>query len=307
VGIPISDLFQHLINGLTLGGIYALIALGYTMVYGILKFINFAHGEVLMMGTYVGLFAFNGLRGEAGTGVWVLVSFFVGILAAMAASGTLGFVVEKIAYKPLRRSKRLTLLLSAIGMSIVLMNVAAFIYGTRSKRYPYPFDNSPISLGPTSITPHQILILLVVVVMMVALKLFIDRSRLGKAMRATSLDQDVARLMGINVDNIISLTFIIGSSLAAVAGVLMALDFKVYPTMGTMAGLKAFVAAVVGGIGNITGAMVGGIILGVAETFGVAFLGIPVGLRDTIAFSILIIILLVRPEGIMGKVEREKV
>ncbi|MFW5728899.1 MAG: branched-chain amino acid ABC transporter permease, partial [Spirochaetota bacterium] len=231
----------------------------------------------------------------------------VGILAAMAASGTLGFVVEKIAYKPLRRSKRLTLLLSAIGMSIVLMNVAAFIYGTRSKRYPYPFDNSPIALGPTSITPHQILILVVVVVMMVALKLFIDRSRLGKAMRATSLDQDVARLMGINVDTIISLTFIIGSSLAAVAGVLMALDFKVYPTMGTMAGLKAFVAAVVGGIGNITGAMVGGIILGIAETFGVAFLGIPVGLRDTIAFSILIIILLVRPEGIMGRVEREKV
>ncbi len=307
MGIPLTDLFQHFINGLTLGGIYALIALGYTMVYGILKFINFAHGEVLMMGTYVGLFTFNALRGGQTTGTWVLFLFFIGVVAAMVASGALGFVVEKIAYKPLRRAKRLTLLLSAIGMSIILMNLAAFIYGTRSKKYPYPFDNSPIELGPVSVAPHQVLVLVVVVVMMVALKLFIDRSRLGKAMRATSLDQDVARLMGINVDNIISLTFIIGSSLAATAGVLMALDFKVYPTMGTMAGLKAFVAAVVGGIGNITGAMVGGIILGVAETFGVAFLGIPVGLRDTIAFSILIVILLVRPEGIMGKMEREKV
>ena len=171
----------------------------------------------------------------------------------------------------------------------------------------YPFDTTAFTIGGVALTPHQIMILVVTVIMMVALKLFIDRTRMGKAMRATSLDQDVASLMGINVNRVISLTFAIGSALAATAGFLVALNFKVYPTMGTMAGLKAFVAAVVGGIGNITGAMVGGILLGLLETFGVAILGIPQGLKDTIAFGVLILILLLKPEGLLGKAEREKV
>lgn len=293
-------------NGLTLGSIYALIALGYTMVYGILKFINFAHGEILMVGTYAGLFTYNALRGPT-IGPATLIVFFFAIIVAMAASGTLGFLVERIAYKPLRRAPRLTALLSAIGVSIILMNLAAFVFGTKSKSFEFPFDNSAFIVSGVAITPSQILILSVALVMMVLLKLFIDRSRIGKAMRATSLDMDVAQLMGININSIISLTFIIGSALAAVAGVLIALEYKVYPTMGQLAGLKAFIAAVVGGIGDITGAMVGGILLGLLETFGVAVLGIPVGLKDTIAFSILIIILLVRPAGLLGREEREKV
>ncbi len=302
----ISELLQHFINGLTLGSIYALIALGYTMVYGILKFINFAHGEILMVGTYMGLLLYNALRPETVGGA-AIFAFFVSVLFAMLCSAILGMVIERIAYRPLRRAPRLAPLLSAIGVSIVLMNLVALVLGTKSRKLEYPFDNTALDVLGVAIAPHQILILVVCVVMMVVLKLFIDRTRLGKAMRATSLDQDVSRLMGINVDSIISLTFAIGSAFAATAGFLIALEFKVYPTMGTMAGLKAFIAAVVGGIGNITGAMIGGIILGILETFGVVVLGIPQGLKDTIAFSVLIIILLVRPSGIMGKAEREKV
>ena len=303
----IAEFFQHLMNGLTLGGIYALIALGYTMVYGILKFINFAHGDILMVGAYIGLFVFDLLRGDSPLGVWTIVAFFLAMLISMASCGILGMAIERIAYKPLRRATRLAPLLSAIGVSFILSNSAAWLLGTQSRKFNYPFDNSSINLGGVIITPHQILILVVSLAMMLALKLFVDKTRMGKAMRATSLDQDTAMLMGINVNKVISLTFAIGSALAAVGGILIALDFKVYPSMGTMTGLKAFVAAVVGGIGNISGAMFGGILLGLLETFGVAVLGIPSGLKDTIAFGVLIIILLVKPEGLFGKVEKEKV
>ncbi|MDD4573059.1 MAG: branched-chain amino acid ABC transporter permease [Sphaerochaeta sp.] len=302
-----AEFFQHLMNGLTLGGIYALIALGYTMVYGILKFINFAHGDILMVGAYVGLFAFDLLRGSSPLGTWTVVAFFLAMLISMAVCAILGMTIERIAYKPLRRATRLAPLLSAIGVSFILSNSAAWMLGTQSRKFNYPFDNSSINLAGVIITPHQILILVVSLVMMLALKLFVDKTRMGKAMRATSLDQDTAMLMGINVNKVISLTFAIGSALAAVGGILIALDFKVYPSMGTMTGLKAFVAAVVGGIGNISGAMFGGILLGLLETFGVAVLGIPSGLKDTIAFGVLIIILLVKPEGLFGKVEKEKV
>jgi branched-chain amino acid transport system permease protein len=302
-----AEFIQHFLNGLTLGGIYALIALGYTMVYGILKFINFAHGEILMVGAYMGLFGFNLLRGDTPVGFFLLIIFFIAMLIGMAISAGLGMAIEKIAYKPLRKANRLAPLLSAIGVSFILSNLAAFLWGTKSRKFDYPFDNSSFNVGGVSITPHQILILVVTLVLMIALKLYIDKTRMGKAMRATSLDQDVAALMGINVNQVISLTFAIGSALAATAGVLVALDYKVYPTMGAMAGLKAFVAAVLGGIGNITGAMVGGILLGLLETFGVAVLGIPQGLKDTIAFGVLILILLVKPEGLLGKAEREKV
>ncbi|WP_320127771.1 branched-chain amino acid ABC transporter permease [uncultured Sphaerochaeta sp.] len=303
----IAEFFQHLMNGLTLGGIYALIALGYTMVYGILKFINFAHGDILMVGAYIGLFVFDGLRGSAPIGTWTVIAFFIAMLVSMASCGLLGMAIERIAYRPLRKATRLAPLLSAIGVSFILSNSAAWMFGTQSRKFNYPFDNTPIDIHGVVITPHQILILVVSVVMMIALKLFIDKSRMGKAMRATSLDQDTAMLMGINVDQVIGLTFAIGSALAATGGILIALDYKVYPTMGTMTGLKAFVAAVVGGIGNISGAMFGGILLGLLETFGVAVFGIPSGLKDTIAFGVLIIILLVKPEGLFGKAEKEKV
>jgi len=305
--VGIAEFFQHLMNGLTLGGIYALIALGYTMVYGILKFINFAHGDVLMLGAYIGLFLFDWLRGDSPLGLWTLVAFFLAMIISMGLSAVIGMFIERVAYKPLRKATRLAPLLSAIGVSFILSNGAAWAFGTHSRKFNYPFDNSAIRLGGVVITPHQILILAVSLVMMIILKLFIDKTRMGKAMRATSLDQGTAMLMGINVNRVISMTFAIGSALAAVGGILIALDFKVYATMGTMMGLKAFVAAVVGGIGNISGAMFGGILLGLLETFGVAIFGIPTGLKDTIAFGVLILILLLKPEGLFGKVEKEKV
>ena len=305
--IPTNELLQHLINGLTLGALYSLIALGYTMVYGILKFINFAHGEILMSGTYAGYYFYFFLYDPSKGVTYTIGIFTAALIIAMAASAFLGVVIEKIAYKPLRKAPRLAPLLSAIGVSIILANTAALFFGTKSKRFEYPFDNSSIQIAGTSITPNQIMILVIGLIMMTGLKLFIDKTRLGKAMRATSQNQPVAALMGINVNLIISLTFAIGSALAAVAGVLIALEYKVYPTMGTMAGLKAFIAAVVGGIGNISGAMLGGIILGLLETFGVVILGIPQGLKDTIAFSVLILILLLRPSGILMKNIREKV
>ncbi len=305
--IPSNELLQHLINGLTLGAIYALIALGYTMVYGILKFINFAHGEILMAGTYAGYYFYFFLYDPSKGAAYTIGIFIAALVIAMIASAILGVVIEKIAYKPLRKAPRLAPLLSAIGVSIILANLAALFFGTKSKKFEYPFDNSSMNIGGSSITPNQIMILAVGLIMMAGLKLFVDRTRLGKAMRATSQNQPVAALMGINVNLIISLTFAIGSALAAVAGVLIALEYKVYPTMGTMAGLKAFIAAVVGGIGNISGAMLGGILLGLLETFGVVILGIPQGLKDTIAFSVLILILLLRPSGILMKNIREKV
>lgn len=296
-----------MINGLTLGGIYALIALGYTMVYGILKFINFAHGDILMAGAYIGLFVFDFLRGDSPLGIWWFFAFLIAMLCSMLFCAALGMFIEAVAYKPLRRATRLAPLLSAIGVSFILSNLAAWLFGTNSRKLAYPFDNSPVVIGSVSITPHQILILAASALMMIVLKLFVNQSRMGKAMRATSLDQDTARLMGINPDHVISLTFAIGSALAACGGMLIALDFKVYATMGTMVGLKAFVAAVVGGIGNISGAMLGGLLLGVLETFGVAILGIPQGYKDAIAFGMLILILLFKPEGLLGKNEREKV
>lgn len=305
--IPSAELMQHIINGLTLGAIYSLIALGYTMVYGILKFINFAHGEILMIGTYAGYYLYFFFYNSTNSGTFTVLIFISALFFAAIISAILGVIVERVAYKPLRKAPRLAPLLSAIGVSIILMNSASLFFGTQSKKFEYPFDNSPVQVLGSSITPAQIMILAVGLIMMTGLKLFIDRTRPGKAMRATSQNQSVASLMGINVNFTISLTFAIGSALAAVAGILTALEFKVYPTMGQMAGLKAFIAAVAGGIGNINGAMLGGIILGLLETFGVVIIGIPQGLKDTIAFSVLILILLLRPSGILMKNIKEKV
>lgn len=260
-----------------------------------------------MVGAYIGMFAFNFLKGDAEPGVWTVIAFFLAMIFSALFAAALGVFIEKVAYKPLRRAARLAPLLSAIGVSFILSNGAAWLWGTQSRKLDYPFPNDPINIGGITVTPHQFLILAVALVMMVTLKLFVDKSKLGKAMRATALDQDTAQLMGINVNMVISLTFAIGSALAAIGGMLIALDYKCYPTLGTMTGLKAFVAAVAGGIGNISGAMLGGILLGILETFGVAMLGIPQGYKDTIAFVILIFVLLLKPEGILGKVEKEKV
>jgi len=298
---------QHFINGLTVGGIYAFIALGYTMVYGILKFINFAHGEILMMGTYISLIIYDVFLNYFKTPFLIFVAFIISLIIGICFGVTLGVSVEILAYKPLRNAPRLAPLLSAIGVSIILSNLAAFLFGTKSKKFQYPFDNTPITISGISISPNQLMILILSLILMVGLKIFIDKTKTGKAMRAASENQKVASLMGININRIISITFAIGSGLAVIAGVLIALDYKVYPTMGTMAGLKAFIAAVVGGIGNISGAMLGGIILGLLETFGTAVLGLPVGFKDIIAFGVLIIILLFKPEGILGKKTREKV
>ena len=298
---------QYFLNGITLGAIYALIALGYTMVYGILKFINFAHGDILMIGAYTGLLTYTALLGESTNAAWMLISFFIAMLLSMAFCAVLGMFIEKVAYKPLRNANRLAPLLSAIGVSFILSNGAAWMFGTQSRRLPYPFDDTPIVIAGLSITPHQILTIAVSIIMMIVLTSFVNRTRMGKAMRATSLDQPTSELMGIDVNRVISMTFAIGSALAAVGGILASFDFRVYASMGTMTGLKAFVAAVIGGIGNIQGAMLGGIILGILESVGAPLLGIPSALRDTIAFATLIIILLVKPDGILGKNEREKV
>jgi len=305
--VSVSEFFQHLMNGLTLGGIYALIALGYTMVYGILKFINFAHGDILMFGAYIGLFCFDALRGNAPLGTWTFISFFIAMLISMVVTAGLGVATERIAYRPLRKANRLAPLLSAIGVSFILSNSAAWIWGTQSRKLNYPFDNTPFNIKGVVITPHQVMVLIVSLIMMVSLILFVNKTRMGKAMRAVSLDQDTSRLMGINVNQVISMTFAIGSALAASGGMLIALDYKVYPSMGMMLGLKAFVAAVVGGIGNIGGAMLGGILLGLLETFGVAIFGIPTAMKDTISFAILILVLLLKPEGLLGKAVKEKV
>ena len=298
---------QYIVNGLTLGAIYSLIALGYTMVYGILKFINFAHGDILMVGAFIGLIVYEALLGTSTSPVWMMAAFFIAMIVSMVLSALLGMFIERVAYKPLRNANRLAPLLSAIGVSFILSNGAAWICGTQSRRFPYPFENDPIHIGSITITPHQIVVIVVSVAMMLLLTFFVNRTRMGKAMRATSLDQSTSQLMGINVNRVISLTFAIGSALAAVGGILAAFDFRVYPSMGTMTGLKAFVAAVIGGIGNIQGAMIGGVLLGILEAVGAPLLHIPNGMKDTVAFAVLIIVLLVKPDGILGKNEREKV
>lgn len=298
-------MLQHLINGLTVGSIYALVALGYTLVYGVLKFINFAHGDVLMMGTYVALLVYNFIRNVFE--VPLLAAFALALLAGMIFSALLGVLIERIAYRPLRNAPRLAPLLSAIGVSVILSNTAALMFGTKSQRFEMPFKNVPITIGSVVVTPYQGLILATAFIMMAILYVFIRYTRTGKAMRAVSEKPNIARLMGINPNTIIRLTFIWGSALGAVAGILVSLDYKVYPTLGTLLGLKAFIAAVIGGIGNIYGAMLGGILLGILETYGVAVLGIPVGFKDAVAFVLLIIILLVRPAGLLGKNQREKI
>ena len=288
---------EKLINGLTLGSTYALIALGYTMVYGIVQLINFAHGEIYMFGAFVGLYLVVAFG----------MNIFVALLGAMAFCMLLGMLVERIAYRPLRgKSSRLSALISAIGVSIFLSTLMALLRGTNTTRYPLVMGEKTFQVGSLEVSSLQIIILLVSALLMIGLQLMIQKTRIGKAMRACSQDIDAASLMGINVNRVISFTFAIGSALAAAGGVMVGIYYNaVWPYMGTMAGLKAFSAAVLGGIGSVPGAMVGGLTLGVLEIMGVAYLSS--SYKDAIAFAILILVLIIRPQGLMGQKISKKV
>ena len=300
-----QELFQQLANGIAWGSIYALIALGYTMVYGILRLINFAHGDIYMVGAFTAYFAARALGAggaspSPGLAVIVLVS-------AMAACALLGMVIEFFAYRPVRRSSRLTALITAIGVSLLLENLGIRIFGADPKFFPQLVAPRRVDLGGgVMVTNHQITVVVVSLVLMVALTLFVTRTRTGKAMRAVAFHRDAASLMGIPVNRIITITFAIGSALAAAAGVLVGLtNPKIEPLMGIMPGVKAFVAAVLGGIGSIPGAVIGGLVMGVSEYLVVGYVSST--FRDAIAFVILILVLLIKPAGILGRNVAEKV
>ncbi|WP_347563302.1 MULTISPECIES: branched-chain amino acid ABC transporter permease [Lactonifactor] len=292
----VNSILEQLINGLRTGSIYALIALGYTMVYGIAKMINFAHGDIIMVGAYA-LYVFVGLLG---------LHPVPAVLLTIVVCAVLGITIEKVAYKPLRNATPLAVLITAIGVSYLLQNLSLLIF----KATPIPFGSiirvPSVKVGSLNISGITIVTLVVTTVSMIALTLFINKSKAGRAMRAVSEDKGAAELMGVNVNQTISLTFAIGSALAAVAGILFISQYEtLLPTMGALPGIKAFVAAVLGGIGSIPGAMLGGIILGIIESLSKAY--ISTQLADAIVFGILVIVLLVKPSGLLGKLKIEKV
>jgi branched-chain amino acid transport system permease protein len=297
-----STFLQQLVNGLSLGSIYALIALGYTMVYGVLRLINFAHGDVYMLGAYAGYFLSRKLRGEEPS----LLSALIVMVGAMVACAIVGMIIERFAYRPVRRASRLTLLITAIGVSLFIENGAQLVFGPDPKFFPSLAPRADFRLGHVRITSEQLTVIVVSVLLMLALRFFILKTRTGKAMRAVSFSLDAAKLMGISTDAIIAATFALGSALAAAAGVLIGMQIpKIDPLMGIIYGLKAFVAAVLGGIGNIPGAVLGGLLIGISEVMVVGYLSSTY--RDAIAFGILILVLLLRPQGILGRVQKEKV
>lgn len=301
-----TEILQQLINGLALGSFYALIALGYTMVYGVLRFINFAHGDIFMVGAFCGYYLtdkvmphFAGALAPVGVGVVLLTS--------MAVCALLGIVIEKLAYRPLRSRPKLTVLITAIGVSLFLEYGGQFAFGPDPKAFPeLVVDRALENTGNLTITTTQVAAFVVTLLLLVGLSFVVKRTKLGMAMRAVSNNATAAALMGVNLDTVISFTFGLGSALAGAAGILFALSYpSIDPLMGILPGIKAFVAAVLGGIGNIPGAAVGGLILGVVETFvgGSAFSTY----RDAIAFAVLIVILLFRPAGLFGRLQPEKV
>jgi branched-chain amino acid transport system permease protein len=303
-----QTLLQNLLNGIAAGSIYALIALGYTMVYGILKLINFAHGDVFMLGSFVGYYAggFAARRlATAGESNSLFAAALV-MLAAMVICGIFGYLNERIAYRPLRNAPRIASLITAIGVSFLLEYGGQFVFGADPKFFPTLIPKHIINFGGIATTNYQLIVLVVALIFMLMLQYIVYGSKFGRAMRAVSFNYEIASLMGIPTDRIISMTFVLGSVLAAVAGILFGLSYpKIDPLMGIMPGLKAFVAAVLGGIGNVPGAVVGGLIIGVIESFvgGSSFSNY----RDAIAFVILIAILLFRPSGLFGKYQAEKV
>ena len=289
---------NHLINGISLGSVYAIIALGYTMVYGIAKMLNFAHGDVIMVGAYICFFSVSSFN----------LPPAVGVVLAVLACTALGIVIERLAYKPLRQATSLAVLITAIGVSYFLQNGAQLLWTSNIKMFPSFFSASPIELfgGELKIAIAAIVTVAACVVIMLGLTWFTGKTRMGKAMRACSEDKGAAQLMGINVNRTISMTFAIGSALAAIAGVLFCSAYPILtPTTGSMPGIKAFTAAVFGGIGSIPGALLGGVLLGVIEIFASAY--ISTQMSNAIVFAVLIVVLLVRPSGLLGKQVREKV
>ena len=290
-----SQFLMQFINGLNIGSIYALIALGYTMVYGIAKLINFAHGDIIMVGAYVSLVCLN-----AG------MPWYIACLISIVACSLFGIIMEKLAYKPLRKASRISLLITAIGISYLLENAFQLIFTANPKPYPGFITLPPLKLGAITISANYYITFLVSVILMIVLTLFIKKTNMGKAMRAVSEDEGAARLMGINVDTTISLTFAIGSALAAVAGILYSNCYSpINPTMGSLPGIKPFIASVLGRIGSIPGAVLGGFILGMVEAMVKAYISSQ--LLDSIVFTVLIIMLVLKPAGILGENVKEKV
>jgi len=290
---------QHLVNALALGSLYALIAIGYTMVYGILRLINFAHGEIFMLGAYIGFYAVT----------LFLLPWGAAFVVALGLTGIFGIAVERVAYRPLRSSPRISIMISAIGVSFLLQNLGILIFGGRPVPFPVPrvFD-TVITVGGASFMSVSIYIPIITVILLVVLQTIVRKTKTGMAMRACSTDIPAARLMGIDVNRVVSFTFAAGSLLAAIGGVMWALRYpNLHPTMGLMPGLKCFIAAVIGGIGNIGGAVLGGLLLGFIEIMLVATMPGLSGYRDAFAFVLLIIVLMVKPSGLLGKHQIEKV
>jgi branched-chain amino acid transport system permease protein len=297
------------VNGITLGSVYALIALGYSMVYGILKLLNFAHGEVYMFGAFIGYFTLTALGGADSPALPVALVLLLMFLAGMLGAGLLGVVIERFAYRPLRNAPRIAPLISAIGVSFFLQASALLLFSAQFRTYDtpqlIPFSTG-IEWGPLRISLVRILVISSAVFLMIALTLLVSRTRLGKAMRATSYDREAAAMMGIDVDRVIVATFLIGSVLAGAAGVMVGLVFeRVFHFMGFVAGLKGFTAAVIGGIGNIPGAMLGGLVIGLAESFTASYISST--FQNLIVFGILIAVMLVRPTGLLGSPVLSKV
>lgn len=291
-----TEFFQQLVNGLSIGSIYALIALGYTMVYGIIKLINFAHGDIYMLGAYVGFISIAQLH----------LGFFPALLLAMVVCGVLGVIIERIAYKPLRNATRIAALITAIGVSYFLEYSTQKIMGPGVKTYPSVLSNQTFHVFGIQIQMQQIYILAITIILMLALQFIVRKTKIGRSMRAVSVDADAAKLMGINVDATISYTFAIGSALTGAGGVLVGMYYNtINPLMGMVPGIKAFVAAVFGGIGIIPGAMFGGFFIGIVEALVTAY-GSSL-YKDAVVYAILILILIIKPAGLLGKNVKEKV
>ncbi|MDR1149808.1 MAG: branched-chain amino acid ABC transporter permease [Spirochaetaceae bacterium] len=297
--MTLNLLLQNISNALSLGSLYALIAIGYTMVYGILRLINFAHGDVFMLGAYIAFYCMT----------IFLMPWWAGFVVAFGLTGIFGIALERAAYRPLRSSPKISIMISAIGASFLMENLATVIFGGRPKGFPIPniFDHS-VRLGPVSVSAVSLVIPVLTLFLLAALSLIVHKTKTGMAMRALSTDIAAARLMAIDVNKIVSFTFGTGSVLAAIGGVMWASKYpQLNPTMGMMPGLKCFIAAVIGGIGNISGAVLGGLLLGFIEIMTIAFLPTLTGYRDAFAFIMLIIVLMVKPSGLLGKNQIEKV
>ena len=300
---------QQLVNGLTLGSVYALIALGYTMVYGVLKLLNFAHGDVYMVGAFIGYYVLLGLGGPAHPAVPVALMVLAMFVAAALGAGLLGVAIERFAYRPLRDAPRIAPLITALGVSFFLQSSVLLLFGARIRSYSTPEylpATTGINAGPLDISLVRILVIVLTGVCMVALGRLVSQTKHGKAMRAVSHDREAAEMMGVDVDRAVAFTFLLGSALAGIAGVMVGLVFtRVWHLMGFLAGLKGFTAAVVGGIGSIPGAMLGGLLIGLTESFVAGYISST--FQNIIVFGLLIVFMLVRPTGLLGKVDIRKV